>query len=392
MSGSAWPPGPATVEEGACPVCGSDSCDDPKHREQGEPRRLRTVRELMANPELLRLPEPVVPRVHVYRGRTTAQSGLPKIGKSTQTAQASAEVAKGGEFLYHPVERGRVLWFALEEHVGDVARRFAGYGVDVEDAEDIFIATAADLDLKDPAQSVGNWVEQYAPTLYVVDTLQALMKVLAPESGSASAWTPTVQGLTDVSRQTNAAGWIQIHARKSDGRYRDSGAIAASVDVVVEMFAEKIPNERRFEVMGRFGTDLFTLAFVDGLYVPLDVDDRTVAERIIDYVRVARPDPTTNEVCKTIGGRKTATKSILDELVDRRVIDRYEDGSAKRHRIPAGSPAQPMGLGLGTGAGSVSGNRVGTSAEPAGTGPGTGRPENTREPVREPVEEDEWEL
>ncbi len=50
---------------------------------------------------------------------------------------------------------------------------------------------------------------------------------------------PIVQALTHYADESGAAQILVHHGRKSDGKYRDSSAIGAAVDVIIEMGASE---------------------------------------------------------------------------------------------------------------------------------------------------------
>ena len=62
-----------------------------------------------------------------------------------------------------------------------------------------------------------------------------------------------------TARDTNAALVLAHHTRKSDGRYRDSTAIGAGVDVIVEMRAGNEPEVRRLQARARWPVEDLTV-------------------------------------------------------------------------------------------------------------------------------------
>ena len=303
------------------------------------PSRLRTVRQILAAPGSLKLPDPVVPQF-VWPGRSTLLASREKAGKSTLAAQAAAAVARGGEFLDGIAAAGEVLWLAVEEHPGDVARRFATHEVTSEGVADIHILDRTE---GDPLEDLESQAQAVRPALVVVDTLAAFARDANAESGNASAWLPIVQGLTDIARRTDAGLFLLHHARKSDGQYRDSTAIGAGVDVIAQMFEERVPTERRIEVKGRYSRETFVVNFEGGVYVPVGAG-RTLPERIMAFLRAA-PESSKSQVADAVRGKRAEILRALDQLVDRAVVELRKDGQAKRYSL-AGEPVPSSEVGV----------------------------------------------
>lgn len=357
------------------PLFGAKATEDANAQRRAE-LGLRTVREILTDPDALELPDPIVPKL-VWPGRSTLFASREKTGKSTLATQAAAAVVRGGTFLDDSVAPGVVLWVVVEEHPNDVARRFALHGVAQDGAADIVVWDRID---GDPLVLLEEVAVLVSPRLVVVDTLAAFAREREAESGAASQWLPIVQGLTDIARRTDAGLLLLHHARKSDGRYRDSTAIGGGVDVIATMFEEKTPTERRIEIRGRYSCSTFTVNYEAGRYEMVGAG-RTLPERICAFLRAA-PESTTNAVVAAMPGRRDTILTTLAELVDRAVVAVRPEGQAKYYRLAsdeANSPDEPVPSepvppapyrGPGGGTGSKRFPR-GTMPEPVGTGSGT---------------------
>ncbi len=187
----------------------------------------RTLAEILENPQTLEPPETVVPRL-AWRGRVTLLAAREKDGKSTLASAAAAAVTRGTKFLDGVALDGAVVLASLEEHVGETASRLVRFNAN---SDRIHIATCS---LSDPLTELKERIEQKRPVLVIGDTLSALAEGKL-EDGSAKAWQPLMAALTKLARDFNCAVLILHHARKSDGTYRDSTAIGANVDCIIEM-------------------------------------------------------------------------------------------------------------------------------------------------------------
>jgi hypothetical protein len=84
------------------------------------------------------------------------------------------------------------------------------------------------------------------------------------EPGNASAWTPLMARLVRIARRRDAAVLLLHHALKSDGAYRDSTAIGAAVDVILELRPdEQNAMARRLRTRGRFQVPDTTVCLED---------------------------------------------------------------------------------------------------------------------------------
>lgn len=260
------------------------------------PRLSRPLSVILADPAALEPPAPVVPRL-AWRGRTTLLAAREKAGKSTPATAAAAAVSRGASWLTDPTTPGVVLWLTLEEHVSDLAARMAEWAADTERVH--VIDTMIGLD--DPIARLHVETRAVAPALVVIDTLSALVDASGarPDPGSSAAWTPIMAALNRIARETDAAVLILHHARKSDGAYRDSSAIGAGVDVIVEMADGGDAEVRALRVRGRWRVGDYSVRLVGDRY-ELTSGEPSLDARVLLYVKgtpdarfgeSARPSP-----------------------------------------------------------------------------------------------------
>jgi hypothetical protein len=291
--------------------------------------RARSLREIMADPEALKPPVPVAARF-AYAGRSTVFSALPKLGKSTTVTAIAATVSRGYRWLGEPTEPGHVLYGAFEEHVGDVTRRLEAHDADPDRVHVL-------ERVGDPFATLEAEAARLKPRLIIIDTLAKLVESLAPESGSASDWTQIMSRLTQLARDTGAAVLIVHHARRSDGSYRDSSAIAAGVDVVLEMREGTEDSHTRIvTARARWPVGNFAIRFHPDEETPrfeLAVGDLSLDARV-SLAAEREPGISKRVVCDRVEGRTKDILAKIDQLIERGVL--RDEGTEKSSRLYPG--------------------------------------------------------
>jgi hypothetical protein len=283
-------------------------------------RPFRSLAELLADPAALDPPQPVVPRL-AWKGRVTLLVGREKDGKSTLAAYAAARVSDGGEFLEGPCVQGPALWVGLEEHDNDAATRFVRFKARPE-----AILMPGEL-LADPIAQVEEEASRSRPALIVLDTLAALVSGLVDDPSSSAQWTPIMLALTRLARKTDAAMLLIHHAKKSDGRYRDSSAIGAGVDVIIELQpGTKDPAVRLLKPKGRFHCPESAVRFLGDRF-DLVSGELPLADRVRVFVE-QHPGCSLRQVRQGVSGRGGDVDAVLAALEKAGLI--VNRGSGKR--------------------------------------------------------------
>jgi hypothetical protein len=242
-----------------------------------EPTRWR-LSDLYARPDLLEPPKPIVPRI-AWPHRTTLFASREKFGKSTLLAYVAAEVSKGGCVFELPCETADVLLIGLEEFIGDIARRYQRFHAT---PNRVHVVVALATEPTDRIHDVRRHIQETGAKLVIVDTLMAYTSGGVTDANNAAQMQPFVQALTQLARETGAAIVIVGHGKKSDGSYRDSSAIGAAVDVIIEMTDEKGDDTlRHVRVRGRVPTADFDYRFERGEFILVSSTDRGAASQII---------------------------------------------------------------------------------------------------------------
>jgi len=215
-----------------------------------------TLAELHANPSLLVPPEPLAPPL-AYKGRVTLLAAPPKKGKSTLLGHSLAAASRAGL---------RCGLLTLDEALGETVARLIRFGAD---PDRIFLTDQRPSDL--PA-----WVDATGGLdVLAIDALQHFAPTV--KSGDAAGWTAVFAPVKAVARTRGCAVVVLHHTRRSDDQYRDSSAIGAEPDLIIEM--KPRGTERVATCQGRFRAAGFT--------VSLDAD-----ERVIVSTDSARPQAT----------------------------------------------------------------------------------------------------
>ena len=297
----------------------------------------RTLAEIQENPKILEPPEEVVPRL-AWRGRVTLLAAREKDGKSTLAGAAAAAVTCGATFLDGVALRGVVVIAGLEEHPSEIASRLVKFGAD---PFRVHIATWKE---DDPVCELKEAVERIRPDLVIVDTLSAIAEGKL-DDGSAKAWQPLMTSLTRLARDFDCAVIIIHHSRKSDGAYRDSTAIGANVDCIIEMHPnERDPTVRHLKAKARIPVPDCTIRYNGSGYELAETTEpeETIRSAIQRYVN-EHPGCSLNELRKGVHvGSYEAKGAMVGHLVAEGVL-REEPGSrGARLFYPAQASTGPV--------------------------------------------------
>jgi hypothetical protein len=180
--------------------------------------------EWLKNPELLRPLAALIPRI-AYTGRSSLLAAREKVGKSTLLAQAVAALTTGGLFLEHQLQKAVVLWYCLDEPVGDCVKRFQEMGGDLDR---LIISTE-----RPTADEMRAEAAAWGATVVVVDTLTELWRGMIRSEKDADQISAFLDPYIRAMRELNVASVFSHHTPKSGYDYRGSGAIGAKVDVIL---------------------------------------------------------------------------------------------------------------------------------------------------------------
>jgi len=224
-----------------------------------------------------------------------------------------------------------VLWVtADQEHAGEIAQRAVRFGADPTHFQVLWP--------REPFADLQAAVERVAPVLVVIDSLANFVRVEDPHS--AGEWPDVLLPLVSLARDRDLAVAIVHHANKTEGRgYRDSSAIGACVDVLLELQADTATSTRRnAKVIARWPAAAnFAVELVGDRYELVAGGELGVEARVRLFV-VRHPGCSASAVRTHIGGRAQDTDAALDRLLASGTV--RDAGKANRHAYEATAGAQ----------------------------------------------------
>lgn len=285
------------------------------------PDGFRTLEALRSQPSLLVQPRAALPSL-AWAGRLSVLAAREKEGKSTLASSGASAVASGRTFLGQATIEGLVVWVALEEHPADVVQRFTRF-----DANPSQVVIAEKL--KAPLKEIECAARELRPVLIVIDTLAALAADLVRDPSSSSEWTKVMSRLARIARETDTAVLVLHHSRKSDGQYRDSSAIGAGCDVMLEMDTPPdATTGRRIRGRGRIHVEREVLVRLIDNRFELSEGQGSVDDEVLAVVTV-HPGLSKREVRNRVSRRGAEVDEALERLLNAsRVVN---DGDGTRH-------------------------------------------------------------
>lgn len=313
-------------------------------------RPYEMLEDLLLHPELLAPPPVVLPRL-AWDARLTMVAAREKAGKSTLVGQAVAALAEDQLFLGEPIRPTTVLWMGLDEPMGDIVRRLAGYGA---------TGRVAIMTERPGVVALENAITELGAGLVVIDTLLEFASGFVQDANAAMDWQPILKSLRGVLQRTGAAGIVLHHGKKgSDGEYRDSTQIGAGVDAIITMReVEGDPTLRKCKYRGRLRSEDFDVRFTDGRY-ELDQGTPTLEMRVLQTI-ASSPGCGSTALRSVVGGKAADVDGAIRDLLSRRAIE--DRGDAFRHQYVIRPPGQGLGQGaqVVVGQGRTGLDRVGT--------------------------------
>lgn len=296
------------------------------------------LRDLWADESIMRPPAPIVPHL-AWAKRSTLFAAPEKAGKSTLCGYVTAAVSRGGDFLGEPCNHGQpgtVLVIGLEEFLGDTARRLREFGAD---GDRVHLVDALPGDPHARIQQVRDHIEATRPVLCLIDTLFAYANGAVSDASASAQMGPVVQDLTDLAHKSEPSILLLHHARKSDGRYRDSSAIGGAVDVIAEMYAPDEaadPCKRLVRVRGRVPVGDVAFRWTGYTYQLANhspgADALPLDDRILAYLRT-NPGSSSSHLRQAMRTRAAETDAAIERLLTSgRVVDQ-STGTYHSYRV-----------------------------------------------------------
>ena len=264
----------------------------------------------------------------------------PKAGKSTLARDLARRVARGEPWLGRTVQRGSVLYIALEEQRAVVAEHFKAMGLHAGDPLAVYVGPP-------PANAMDALAAaceaQPPPALVIVDPLFRLVAI--DDGNDYAKVTAALAPLVDLARTTGAHVLTVHHARKTGGDAGDetlgSTGLLGAVDCNLSL--KRNPGgERYLSTLQRIGADMpETLLTMDPETMTISAGDtkaaRTQADLetlIVDRLRDTRHAHTVPDLAKAINRREGGVRSTLRDMLDQgRVVRSGEGKSGDPHRF-----------------------------------------------------------
>ncbi len=189
-----------------------------------------TLCEYLKDPDALKPPEPVIPRL-AWPGHITLLASPEGWGKSTHTRAGCAAVTTGQPFLDgKPVPPGDILWALLEEPVATCMISAHRFGMD---------ANRFTTWRKPGPDAVGELVAEIQaarPLVTVIDSIQELAIMAGVDNlDDAVQVGRALMPLVDVCRDTQTAMIWLAQANKATGKYRNSSWFGHQADVSLDI-------------------------------------------------------------------------------------------------------------------------------------------------------------
>ncbi len=343
-------------------------------KEKDDAPLYRSLHDLINDSSYLDGPDPIAENF-AWRQRTSLLIGREKEGKTTLAAFVAARVSAGNAlFRDEAVDPKRVLWCLLEGHFDEVAYRLMRFGAD---PSQLFV-----LDhLPDGTKSLEAVVDELQPSLIVIDTLSSLATGRIREfTSDAAGWTALLNSVGRLARKADAAVLLTHHARKSDGEYRDSTAIGAGVDMMLNMSSrDGDPTLRELKPKGRwslapFGVRLEEDESADEDRYILASGELPLEARVLEFIR-HNPDCSTTEIREGVKGKSGTIDKAVAALSEKDVIVDLGGAAGHQYRLRD------------AGSGVTEGREAGEDPEsPVGTGIGLTNRVSDPDPIRNPRE------
>lgn len=336
---------------------------------------LRTAQEILDDPETGRTPVTVANKI-AWQGLTTLLAGREKSGKSTLVRYVASR-RTGGRPLWEGPPQGdkiRVLYWG-QERPGDIAADLQRLGADLDrvyprDMRLIrsgrFAALRGDL-------------TRVEPKLLVIDTLSTFVDRMDLDPGSSSDWEPVMNRFGALAQEDEIGIVLNHHARKSDGEYRDSTAIGAGVDAILELRRdpEEGENVRRVKVRSRSAVSADSFSYLldnPGKEQPrlrLLNGSLSLEERVQRYV-LRHEGCSQRAVIDGVRGKGADVRDALKELCEEEgPLEEDDSTTPYQYRVrqdAGGNGTEAVQKRLGNGSADSGGESVSESAPPSAGG------------------------
>lgn len=260
-------------------------------------------------------------------------AGRPKGGKTTLARNLAISVAQGKDFLSRSVQKGTVLYLALEEKRSEVKKHFRDMGASGDEDVRVFVSNAP----VDALAKLREQTEQVKPVLIIVDPLLRFTRVR--DGNDYAEVTQALEPLLMLARETGAHVLVVHHTGKGERQGGDSilgsTAIFASVDTA--MILKRGETYRTIQTIQRYGQDLeeAVLTFdpvsrTIGLGGTKEDAETTAMEAaILEHLEGQSGAVTEAEIREAVEGRRQIQMKALRNLHSNSLVSR--EGAGRRN-------------------------------------------------------------
>jgi hypothetical protein len=164
----------------------------------------------------------------------------------------------------------------------------------------------------------------------VFDTLASFAPSLVDDPHSSAQWAPVLLPLVRLARAHELAVAIAHHAKKAEGGgYRDSTAIGALVDMLLELIPDTAsPGRRNVTVLGRWPAENFAVELIGDHYEVVAGGALGIEAQVLTFI-AANPRCSKTTVRDGVGGRGEDVDRTLSRLLTSGAV--RNDGTDRRH-------------------------------------------------------------
>jgi len=158
-------------------------------------------------------------------GSCSVFAGPPKAGKSTMIRQLIQATLTGGHYLGRKVNKGSVMYLALEEHKGLLQHQLSNLKIQ---AGDDMILHVGGVNKENAVRDLEHEILKFNPSLVIVDTLGHIFKV--ENLNDYGEVNTAFSKYRDLARKTNAHIMFVHHSTKGEDRGQNGilGSVAIS--------------------------------------------------------------------------------------------------------------------------------------------------------------------
>lgn len=293
-------------------------------------------------------PEPVWAVPGFLPVGVTILAGHPKIGKSWLTLQIAKAVALGQQTLGEHVERGGVLYLALEDSPVRLQNRMIrqAWPTNFDDLPLYFMLSGpfteqiGDLASYQGSIILAEYIKHYRPRLVVVDTLSM---AFGGDQNVVNVMTDALSPIRDMAHSFNAAVLLVDHHTKKtnspDAVHNILGSIAKSAvaDTAMGLYRQRGESYARLLITGRDIEDrLLAIRFnhgeweVEGEAASIEITARR--QELLEIIHELGPCQLSDIQHVSEQDRSNIFRRLRD-LVQAGLVDKSDEGKKKLYNI-----------------------------------------------------------